>query len=396
MATVKKVVVSVLGTDGNDTLKNTGAVEMISGGAGIDKVVFEEGTRGISVNLAKGTVVDSFGNKEKISDVEIVIGTSFNDTITGSANADYLVGAAGDDKLSGGAGSDELYGGTGNDSLNGGDQSDYMVGGAGSDSINGGNGFDLVDYSDEGGAFAVSVNLATKAATDTYGDTDKLISVERVRGTVLGDSMTGNSAANMFEGNGGNDTLDGAGGDDTLWAGFGDDSMLGGAGNDNLAGGHGDDLLNGGKGTDTADYANDGGWRGAAVDFVTGFAEDTWGSLDKLIGIENATGSEHADWMRGNASANTFTAGAGDDMMIGNGGNDTFVFAAGHGRDKISDFNPGDMLDLRGLGFTSVADVVAASVGHDLGMEIITGEGSSIVLVDVNVSSAADLGYLLV
>jgi Ca2+-binding RTX toxin-like protein len=394
MATAKKNVVSVFGTDGDDVLKNTGEVEMINGGAGIDKVVFEEGTRGISVNLKTGRVVDSFGNKETISGVEIVVGTSFNDTITGSDNADYLVGEAGNDRLNGGAGSDELYGGTGDDSLNGGDQSDLLVGGAGNDSINGGNGFDRVDYSDEGGAFGVEVNLQTKVATDTYGDTDKLISVEYVVGTDLDDSLIGNGTNNLLSGGGGNDMLDGASGDDVLWAGFGADTVLGGKGNDQLVGGHGDDVLDGGKGIDTVDYGQDGGWRGASVHLTTGFAEDTWGTLDTIKNVENVVGSGFADWIFGDTSANVFTAGAGDDTMHGAGGNDTFVFAADHGNDWIYDYDAGDMLDLRGLGFASAADVVAASVGHDQGAMIVTGVGSSIVLVDVNITAMADLGYI--
>jgi Ca2+-binding RTX toxin-like protein len=394
MATIKKVILNVLGTDGNDTIQNTGAVEMIQGGFGIDKVIFEEGTKGINVNLATGKVTDSFGNKETISGVEIVIGTSFNDIIIGSANADYLIGNGGDDKLSGGAGSDELYGGTGNDTMNGGADSDYMVGGAGNDAINGGAGFDLVDYSDEGGTSGVTVNLTTKAATDTYGGTDTLTSVERIRGTELVDSLTGNSVANMFEGGAGNDMLDGAGGDDILWAGFGDDMVIGGTGHDQLVGGRGFDTLNGGRGIDTVDYSLDAGWHGVAVNLMTGLAEDTWGDTDTLIAVENLVGSEFADWFMGNGSANSLTAGAGDDIMTGGAGADTFVFGAGHGHDKINDYVAGDMLDLRGLGFTSAADVVAASAGHELGAVINTGEGSSIVLVDVNISSLGNLSYI--
>jgi hypothetical protein len=52
------------------------------------------------------------------------------------------------------------------------------------------------------------------------------------------------------------------------------------------------------------------------------------------------------------------------------------------------------MLDLRGLGFTSVDQVVAAAEGHDLGVLIHTGADSSILLVDVNVKDVATLGYI--
>jgi hypothetical protein len=45
------------------------------------------------------------------------LGTSANDTLTGTTAADVLVGGAGDDTLSGGGGADVLYGGSGDDTL---------------------------------------------------------------------------------------------------------------------------------------------------------------------------------------------------------------------------------------------------------------------------------------
>jgi hypothetical protein len=68
----------VLGTLENDTLKNTAEIEVISGDEGLDKVVFVDGKQGISVNLKTGAVVDSYGNKETMSGVEIVIGTTIS------------------------------------------------------------------------------------------------------------------------------------------------------------------------------------------------------------------------------------------------------------------------------------------------------------------------------
>jgi Ca2+-binding RTX toxin-like protein len=389
------VILNVLGTNGADTLKSTGAVEVINGGDGIDKLIFDEGTRGVSVNLKTGKVTDSFGLKDTVTGIEIVIGTAFADKITGSDNADYLIGGAGNDTLSGGAGQDELYGGTGNDSLNGGADSDYLVGGQGNDTVNGGAGFDLVDYSDEGGTMGVTVNLLTNKAVDTYGDTDTFISVERVRGTELADKLSGNNSANMFEGGAGNDTIDGLGGDDVLLGGFGDDQIMGGSGADILVGGRGDDTIDGGAGNaDVVDYSQDAGWHGVSVNLTTGSAEDSWGSVDKLANIERVIGTSFDDWIFGSKGANVLNGGAGNDTLTGAGGNDTFAFAAGHGDDRINDFNAGDLLDFSALGFTSVAQVQAASEGHDLGVIIHTSATSSIVLVDVNVTSLAMLGYI--
>jgi Ca2+-binding RTX toxin-like protein len=379
------VILNVLGTNGADTLKSTGAVEIIGGGDGIDKLIFDEGTKGVTVNLKSGTLTDSFGNSEKVTGIEIVIGTSFADKITGSDKADYLVGGAGNDTLSGGLGQDELYGGTGNDSLSGGSDSDYFVGGAGNDTINGGAGFDLVDYSDEGGLSGIKVNLLTNKATDSYGDTDTFIAIERVRGTDFADTLSGNNSANMFEGGGGNDILRGN---------FGDDVIKGGTGNDMLTGGRGFDTLDGGTGNDTVDYRADDGWHGVSVNMTTGLAVDSWGDTDKFVSIERVIGTDFADWFMGSTAANQLNGMGGNDTLAGGGGNDTFVFWADHGNDQINDFNAGDILDLAAFGFKSVDDVIAHSSGHELGVIIQTSATSSIVLVDVNVTSLATLGYI--
>jgi Ca2+-binding RTX toxin-like protein len=389
------VKLNVLGGNGNDTLRNTGAVEVISGGAGIDKLVFDEGTRGISVNLAKGTITDSFGKKDTVSGVEIIIGTSFNDKIVGSDNTDILVGGAGSDSLYGGAGSDELYGGTGNDFLSGGTGSDYFVGGQGSDTISGGSGFDMVDYSDEGGKSGITVDLAANTAIDSYGDKDTFSSIERIRGTDFADKLAGNNSDNMFEGGGGDDVIDGLGGNDVLLGGFGNDIISGGSGADMLTGGRGNDTLDGGSGSsDTVDYSLDAGWHGVSVNLTTGNGEDSWGDLDTFVSIENVIGTSFDDWIFGSKGANVITGGAGNDTLTGAGGNDTFVFGTGHGNDRINDFNAGDKLDVSALGFKTVQDILAIAEGNDLGVLLHTGANSSIQLVDVNISSLVSLGYI--
>lgn len=59
--------------------------------------------------------------------------TAGDDTIAGTAAADYIYGGPGDDTLKGAGGKDELYGGTGNDKLVGGPGKDKLSGGKGTD-----------------------------------------------------------------------------------------------------------------------------------------------------------------------------------------------------------------------------------------------------------------------
>lgn len=78
---------------------------------------------------------------------------------------------------------------------------------------------------------------------------------------------------------------------------------------------------------------------------------------------------------------------AGNDRLIGGGGNDRFVFSKGCAADIIQDFTAGastdDVIELRGFGLTSLADVRARAtqVGADLVIDL--GGGDSIKLVGV-------------
>ena len=65
--------------------------------------------------------------------------------------------------------------------------------------------------------------------------------------------------------------------------------------------------------------------------------------------------------------------------MIGNGGNDTYVFANGSGDDTITDFSAGagagDVLNIVDFGFADFAAVLAAT--SDIG-------GSAVIQLDVD------------
>ena len=73
-----------------------------------------------------------------------VKGTSGDDTLTGTPNADRIFGKAGNDKIDGLAGNDRLFGGRGNDTVNGGAGNDRIHGGKGDDTIDGGDGNDRI------------------------------------------------------------------------------------------------------------------------------------------------------------------------------------------------------------------------------------------------------------
>ena len=206
--------------------------------------------------------------------------------LNGSAQADLLTGLGGDDWLSGGAGNDIL---------------------------NGGDGSDTVDYGNGNGSAGVIVNLQTGVATDNWGATDTLVSIEELNGSTLNDTMLGDGNNNSLEGRSGNDVLNGAAGNDwvsgddgndTLSGGAGDDNHDGGVGNDILNGGPGNDRLRGGDGNDVAVYSGNKieyalKSAGADLYFITDLRTGAPDGLDILAGIETlrfADGDTTLNW----------------------------------------------------------------------------------------------------
>ncbi|WP_430012935.1 calcium-binding protein [Microcystis ichthyoblabe FBCC-A1114] len=145
-----------------------------------------------------------------------IVGSNFNDTLSGGSVADTLFGGDGNDSLNGSGGADTLHGDNGNDTLLGGNGSDSLDGDAGNDSLDGGAGFDTL-----------------------FGGT-------------------------------GDDTLFGDSENDSLLGGSGNDSLLGGDEDDALIGGDGNDTLTGGLGVDRFVYNNSNEGPDSITDF--GFA----------------------------------------------------------------------------------------------------------------------------
>ena len=208
--------------------------------------------------------------------VLLLFGERGNDTIRGSAQADFLYGEKGNDALYGGGGDDLLYGGTGNDLFDGGDGNDAFISLGvvdGNDTFIGGTGMDTVDYTARN--LGVNVTIGNGLADDgqpgvEFDAVD--VSVENANGGDGDDVIVGSAAANLIDGGGGNDELYGGGGRDEIHGGAGDDILVGDAGRDNLYGDAGADSVDGGMG-------NDNLYGGTGTDALTGGA-----GLDDIFG----------------------------------------------------------------------------------------------------------------
>ena len=185
------------------------------------------------------------------------------------------------------------------------------------------------------------------------------------------EKLVGTGSNDVIKGAGGDDTIVGRGGNDTLKGGGDDDVLDGGGGKDKLVANSGDDLLQGGKSNDV---------------------------LKGGSGNDTLQGGKHDDKLIAGSGNDILIGGTGNDTLKGNDQSDMFVFADGHGHDKIIDFNASssaEKIDLSGLsGFNSFQDVAQAASQNRGNVLIDTGNDSSILLSNVSLS-ALDAGDFL-
>lgn len=285
------------GGAGDDTLDGGPGDDTINGGTGSDTAIVAGSRAAASISRAgDSTTITSAEGRDVYTGVEffafsdgtlaladllpddpgtggVQIGTTGNDTLTGSEGADSLFGLGGEDLISGLGGDDLLAGSDGDDSLDGGSGRDVIGGGPGNDDIQGGDGNDTIGAG--------------------QGD----------------DTADGGAGNDIVNGGAGNDSLLGGEGDDTMGASFGDDTADGGAGNDSIGGGTGRDLLSGREGDDSigGGEGNDTVHGGDGDDFLAG------GGRDDLL-----DGGNGNDRLNGGSGNDTLTGGDGFDLFIFN------------------------------------------------------------------------------
>lgn len=127
------------GGAGDDLLQSGAGNDIIFGGAGMDTVSYANINLGAGVHVSldiSGVQNTGPGGRDWIAEVEILIGSSKADVLSGaSVSGDRLEGAGGADMLIGLAGADTLIGGSGSDTLIGGETGDRLSGGKGADTF---------------------------------------------------------------------------------------------------------------------------------------------------------------------------------------------------------------------------------------------------------------------
>jgi Ca2+-binding RTX toxin-like protein len=214
----------------------------------------------VTIDLQERIFRGGDAERDILTRIEAIQGSSGNDTIKGDAVNNIFDGWNGDDILEGRGGTDTIRGGIGNDTVFAAADGDKLDGGG---SIND-PGRDLLTYRNYAGG---GVTVSLFAGTGTGGD--QIVFAARTDAPAV--LVAGHSTFEDLEGTenaAAGDSLTGDVGYNTIRGLAGNDSLFGNAGNDTLIGGAGADHLDGGEGIDVADYSQSGA--GVIVNLFTG------------------------------------------------------------------------------------------------------------------------------
>jgi Ca2+-binding RTX toxin-like protein len=312
------------GGGGDDLLVGGAGNDDIIGGDGIDTLSYEAAAAAVQIDLHFTGYRQNGGDglDQLYGDIENLIGSEFDDSLTGTIDANVIYGGAGNDEIWGSGGGDRLIGGAGDDFLSGGayGTDTYVFGPAfGNDLIFGFKPKAMLPpdlhlphdvFEIDPSVFPDFAAVMAAATEDDFGNT--IIRLDDSNSIALWGVPKAKLSA-----------------DDFLFVRPGMD------GNDTVLSTSGNDTLNGGSGIDTASYTD--ATAGVTASLARTGPQNTIGAgTDTLISIENLTGSAFADILTGNDGGNVLSGGAGNDRLTGGLGRDTLTGGAGN---DVLDFN---------------------------------------------------------
>ena len=388
----------IVGLDGNDTILGVNGDDYLCGGPGNDQLTGDVGHDRIAGNE---------GN-------DYLFGGGQDDLLTGGDGRDLLEGNAGPDVLTGDAGNDRIAGNEGNDTLSGKPGADHLSGDEGADELRGDEGDDFLRgdvvssarqaprrWNDnlDGGAGDDTVNFWVHRLA-SYG-----MDVDLEAGTASGEGKDRLAGIEIVIAESGHrDVLRGDGDDNRFYAGSGLDRTFGMGGNDVFMVDESDDVHDGGAGIDEITFQYT--YTSAVVNLLSGSALGR--GSDKLVDIENATGSSGDDILAGDRGPNVLRGLSGQDNIRGGDGDDVLrgglnaigspdridTLAGGAGDDIIDGGAPEDV-DHRGNIVDGNDEVNFSSANSgvqvDLRLGQATGEGNDkLIRIEDVVGSGSD------
>ena len=390
----------LLGSFGDDLIRGGAGADTLMGGAGIDTVSYAGSSAGVTINLSDNTASGGDAEGDVISEFENILGSSFDDTLTGDAGANVLDGGAGDDRMAGAAGDDTYYvdsrgdvvvevegggidtvlssvsfdgrfthvenitlTGTANANALGNDLDNVLRGNSGANILRGYGGDDTyyVDSLDdtvietEGGGVdtvfsAVSFNAGSTHVENLRAWGDAAINLT---GNGLNNNIVGNDAANLIDGGAGDDRMEGGGGDDTYVVDSRGDVVV--------------EVEGGGIDTVLSSVSFDG--RFTHVENIT------------LTGTSNANalGNDLDNVLRGNSGANILRGYGGDDTYYVDSRDDVVIEAEGGGIDTVVSTVSFDARTTHVENITLTGSANINAIGNDLNNIIIGNSGVNIL-----------------
>jgi Ca2+-binding RTX toxin-like protein len=177
-----------IGESGDDLFVAQTHPEAFSGLDGNDTVSYADSTSAVVVHLAKPNSNAGYAAGDTYTSIENIIGSAFNDKLTGD-NGDNV-----------------------------------LEGGAGADKLDGGKGIDTASYANASDGVTVDLGKSKNNLGEAAGHTYK--NIENLQGSAFDDILMGNSKNNAIHGGAGDDTLTGKDGSDALTGGLGADTFV--------------------------------------------------------------------------------------------------------------------------------------------------------------------------
>jgi Ca2+-binding RTX toxin-like protein len=219
------------GGKGNDTLYGgfDGKADILDGGADINTVDYSDAPASMTVSLGHLQRFDVVPTPHVVPAVDgsAVLDAHMVQATAPNGSVVFLnIAAVQEDVL---RNIEDVVGSKFNDHITGNETANVIEGGAGADVIDGGQGNDTASYE---GSAAVQIDLANAVQHGGDAEGDQLTSIENVIGSFRADSILGDGNNNRLEGGKGPDTIYGRAGDDVLIGGVGADTLDGGPGKD--------------------------------------------------------------------------------------------------------------------------------------------------------------------